>query len=77
MNYALQCPGLASSRPQLGAVYDAASNLEYKVPPHTDMELLFKVKTFDLAGYLSRAYKRRFSALNGFMVCLVLFVLVV
>ena len=48
------------------AVDDAASNLEYGVAPHTAMKLLFRRENFaDLAGYLSRAYKRRFSALNG------------
>ncbi len=33
--------------------------------PHTVMQLLFARESFtDLAGYLSRAYKRRFSALT-------------
>jgi hypothetical protein len=54
---------------QLGAVDDAASNLEYGVAPHTAMKLLFNRGNFAdlavLAGYLSRAYKRRFSANNG------------
>jgi hypothetical protein len=36
------------------------------VAPHTAMQLLFARDNFtDLAGYLSRAYKRRFIALNG------------
>ena len=73
MHYVLQCPGLADIRHQFGAVDDAASNLEYGVAPHTasSLKLLFKRGNFaDLpgwivAGYLSRAYKRRFSANNG------------
>jgi hypothetical protein len=61
-----ECPGLADIRHQFGAVDDAASNLEYGVAPHTAMKLLFKRGNFaDLAGYLSRAYKRRFGANNG------------
>jgi hypothetical protein len=64
-DYVLQCPGLADIRHQFGAVDDAASNLEYGVAPHTAMKLLFNIGNFaDLAGYLSRAYKRRFSANN-------------
>jgi hypothetical protein len=60
-------PGLADIRHQFGAVDDAAGNLEYGVAPHTAMKLLFGREYFaDLAGYLSRAYKRRFSALNGY-----------
>ncbi len=66
MHYVLHCPGLADIRHQFGAVNEAASNLEYGVAPHTAMQLLFARDNFaDLAGYLSRAYKRRFSALNG------------
>ncbi len=49
-----------------GAVDDAASNLAYGVAPHTAMKLLFNRGNFaDLAGFLSRAHKRRFSANNG------------
>ena len=59
-------PCTMSIRHQFGAVDDAASNLEYGVAPHTAMKLLFNRGNFaDLAGYLSRAYKRRFSANNG------------
>ena len=66
MHYVLQCPGLADIRHQFGAVDDAANNLEYGVAPHTAMKLLFKRENFaDLAGYLSKVYRRRFSAING------------
>jgi hypothetical protein len=66
VQYVLQCPGLADIWHQFRAVDDAASNLEYGVAPHTAMKLLFNRGNFaDLAGYLSRAYKRRFSANNG------------
>jgi hypothetical protein len=65
----LHCSGLAGIRHQFEAVDDPASNLEYGVAPDTVMQLLFARENFaDLAGYLSRAYKRRFSALDGFEV---------
>ena len=66
VHYVLQCPGLADIRHQFGAVDDAANNLEYGVAPHTAMKLLFRRENFaDLAGYLSKVYRRRFSAING------------
>jgi hypothetical protein len=58
-------PGRHSAH-QFEAVDEAASNLEYGVTPHIAMQLLFRRDNFaDLAGYLSKAYKRRFSALDG------------